>query len=148
MLGLAAAWQKNARLSDMIKDIAVDEIVAACGGARTVILQPGEVLFREGDDAHAMYLVKHGTMRILSGSSIFETVHDGGIVGEMAIVEDHVPRSATVIAGTRCELVEIGTPQFLSLVASLPAFSITVMRIIARRLRVMNRRHRAAARRA
>jgi CRP-like cAMP-binding protein len=147
MQSRAAGWQNTERLSDMIKDIAVEEIVAACGGAPTTVLQSGEVLFREGDEAHAMYLVKHGTMRILSGSSIFETVHDGGIVGEMAIVEDHVPRSATVIAGTRCELVEISTPQFLSLVASVPAFSITVMRVIARRLRVMNRRHRAAARR-
>ena len=141
-----ADWLNTKRLSDMIKDVAVDEIVAACSSARTVTLQSGEVLFREGDEAHAMYLVKHGTMRILSGSSIFETVHDGGIVGEMAIVEDHMPRSATVIAGTRCELIEIGTPQFLSLVASAPAFSITVMRVIARRLRVMNRRHRAAVR--
>jgi CRP/FNR family transcriptional regulator, cyclic AMP receptor protein len=143
----AADWQNTKRLSEMIKDVAVDEIVAACSSAQTVTLQPGEVLFREGDEAHAMYLVKHGTMRILSGSSIFETVHDGGIVGEMAIVEDQMPRSATVIAGTRCELIEIGTPQFLSLVASAPAFSITVMRVIARRLRVMNRRHRAAGRR-
>jgi CRP/FNR family transcriptional regulator, cyclic AMP receptor protein len=148
MQGRAAGWQNTERLSDMIKDVAVDEIVAACGSARSVTLQPGEVLFREGDEAHAMYIVKHGTMRILSGSSIFETVHDGGIVGEMAIVEDHVPRSATVIAGTRCELIEIGTPQFLSLVGSAPAFSITVMRVIARRLRVMNRRHRATAHRA
>jgi CRP-like cAMP-binding protein len=136
----------------MIKDIAVEEIVAACAAARSLTLQAGEVLFREGDDAFAMYVVSHGTMRILSGSSIFETVHDGGIVGEMAIVEDHMPRSATVIAGTRCELIEIDVPQFLALVANVPAFSITVMRVIARRLRIMNRRHRdthrLAARRA
>ncbi|HTT80109.1 MAG TPA: cyclic nucleotide-binding domain-containing protein [Stellaceae bacterium] len=143
-----ADWPNPERLSDMIKDIAVDDIVAVCGDARTIVIQPGEVLFREGDDANAMYIVTRGTMRILSGSSIFETVHDGGIVGEMAIVEDNVPRSATVIAGTRCELIEIDVPQFLALVASVPAFSITVMRIIARRLRVMNRRHRETARRA
>jgi CRP/FNR family transcriptional regulator, cyclic AMP receptor protein len=132
----------------MIEDIAVEGIVAACAEAKPITLQPGEILFREGDDAHSMYVVKHGTMRIMSGSSIFETVHDGGIVGEMAIVENHVPRSATVIAGTRCELIEIDSDQFLSLVATAPAFSITVMRVIARRLRVMNRRHRDATRRA
>lgn len=132
----------------MIEDIAAEEIVASCRGAKRISLQPGEILFREGDDAHTMYVVRHGTMRIMSGSSLFETVHDGGIVGEMAIVEDHAPRSATVIAGTRCELIEIDAGQFLSLVASMPAFSIMVMRVIARRLRVMNRRHREVARRA
>lgn len=130
----------------MMQDIAVEEILAACDDANTVALKPGEVLFREGDEAHAMYVVKHGTLRILSGSTILETVRDGGLVGEMAIVEAHMPRSATVIAGTYCELVEIDVPRFLSLVANTPAFSITVLRVISRRLRVMNRRYRDTAR--
>jgi len=103
-------------------------------------------LFGEGDDAHTMYIVKHGTLRILSGSTILETVRDGGLVGEMAIIEEHMPRSATVIAGTHCEMVEIDVPRFLSLVANTPAFSITVLRVISRRLRVMNRRYRDSAR--
>ena len=57
-----------------------------------------------------------------------------------------MPRSATVIAGTYCELVEIDVPRFLSLVASTPDFSITVLRVISRRLRVMNRRYRDSTR--
>jgi CRP-like cAMP-binding protein len=130
----------------MIKDIAVEQILAACEEAKTVTLKPGEVLFREGDEAHAMYVVKHGTLRILSGSTILETVREGGLIGEMAIIEEHMPRSATVIAGTYCELVEIDVPRFLSLVANTPDFSITVLRVISRRLRVMNRRYRDSTR--
>jgi CRP/FNR family cyclic AMP-dependent transcriptional regulator len=130
----------------MIEDIAVEEILAACGDAETVTLKPGEILFREGDDAQAMYVVKRGTLRILSGSTVLETVRPGGLVGEMAIIEVHMPRSATVIAGTYCELVEIDVPKFLSLVANTPAFSITVLRVISRRLRVMNRRYRVSTR--
>ena len=130
----------------MIKDIAVEEILAALGEVKSVALKPGEVLFREGDEAHAMYIVRHGTLRILSGSTILETVRDGGLLGEMAIIEEHMPRSATVIAGTYCELVEIDVPRFLSLVANTPAFSITVLRVISRRLRVMNRRYRDSTR--
>jgi CRP/FNR family transcriptional regulator, cyclic AMP receptor protein len=130
----------------MIKDIAVEQILAACEETKTVTLKPGEVLFREGDEAHAMYVVKHGTLRILSGSTILETVREGGLIGEMAIIEEHMPRSATVIAGTYCELVEIDVPRFLSLVANTPDFSITVLRVISRRLRVMNRRYRDSTR--
>ena len=130
----------------MIKDIAVEEILSACGNAKTLTLKPGDVLFREGDEAHAMYVVKHGTLRILNGSTILETVRDGGLIGEMAIIEEHMPRSATVIAGTYCELVEIDVPRFLSLVANTPDFSITVLRVISRRLRVMNRRYRDSTR--
>ena len=129
----------------MIKDIADEEILAACSDAKTVALKPGDTLFREGDDPRAMYVVKQGTLRILSGSTIFETVREGGLVGEMAIIEAHMPRSATVIAGTYCELVEIDVPRFLSLVANTPGFSITVLRVISRRLRVMNRRYRVTA---
>ena len=64
----------------------------------------------------------------------------------MAIVEEHIPRSATVIAGTYAELIEIDMPRFLSLVGSTPSFSIAVMRVISRRLRIMNRRYRSAGR--
>jgi CRP/FNR family cyclic AMP-dependent transcriptional regulator len=130
----------------MLKDLAVEEILATLGEAKSVALKPGEILFREGDDAHSMYIVKQGTLRVLSGSAILETVRDGGLIGEMAIVEEHVPRSATVIAGTYCELAEIDVPRFLSLVANTPAFSITVLRVISRRLRVMNRRYRDTSR--
>jgi CRP/FNR family cyclic AMP-dependent transcriptional regulator len=130
----------------MITDIAVAEILATLDDAKTVALKPGEILFREGDEALSMYIVKQGTLRVLSGSTILETVRDGGLIGEMAIIEEHMPRSATVIAGTHCEMVEIDVPRFLSLVASTPAFSITVLRVISRRLRVMNRRYRDSAR--
>src|SRR5690242_2243649 len=82
----------------MIEDLADEEILAACGDAETIALKSGEILFREGDEAGAMYVVKQGTLRILSGSTILETVRPGGLVGEMAIIEAHMPRSATVIA--------------------------------------------------
>ena len=130
----------------MITDIAVAEILANLDDANTIALKPGEILFREGDEARSMYIVKQGTLRVLSGSTILETVRDGGIIGEMAIIEEHMPRSATVIAGTHCEMVEIDVPRFLSLVANTPDFSITVLRVISRRLRVMNRRYRDSAR--
>jgi len=130
----------------MITDTAVAEILATLDDAKTVALKPGEILFREGDTALSMYIVKQGTLRVLSGSTILETVRDGGLLGEMAIIEEHMPRSATVIAGTHCELAEIDVPRFLSLVANTPAFSITVLRVISRRLRVMNRRYRDSTR--
>ena len=130
----------------MLKDLAVEEILANLGDLKTIALKPGDALFREGDAAHAMYLLKQGTLRVLSGSTILETVRDGGIIGEMAIIEEETPRSATVIAGTYCELVEVDVPSFLSLVASNPRFALTVLRVMSRRLRVMNRRYRDSAR--
>jgi len=63
----------------------------------TTSLKPGEFLFREGDEADALYIVSHGTLRVLTGSAVLEVVHEGGLVGEMAIVDTDAPRSASVM---------------------------------------------------
>lgn len=122
-----------------------EEILRACGPAETVALKPGEFLFREGDEARFLYVVKSGTLRVMSGSTVYETVKAGGIVGEMAVIEAEMPRSATVIAGTHAELAAIDIQKFLALVSNTPSFALTVMRVITRRLRVMNQRYHHAA---
>jgi len=80
-----------------------------------VSLDPGEFLFREGDPGDALYIVNSGLLRIVSGSTVYETVKPGGIVGEMAIVEHGLRRSASVIAGTRVELTRRLREQLLSI---------------------------------
>ncbi|HMK68021.1 MAG TPA: Crp/Fnr family transcriptional regulator [Stellaceae bacterium] len=107
-------------------------------------LQPGEVLFKEGDPGACLYVVRSGTLRIRSGSVVFEDVSPGGIVGEMALVDQHMPRSATVYALTPAELIIIDEPRFFALVARNPSFAITVMRVLSRRLRHMDTRYRLA----
>jgi CRP/FNR family transcriptional regulator, cyclic AMP receptor protein len=123
-------------------DLERDDILSACRAAETLRLKPGEFLFREGDEARCLYVVKSGTLRVMSGSTVYETVRAGGIVGEMAILEAEMPRSANVIAGTHAELAAIDLDKFLELVSNTPSFALTVMRVIARRLRIMNQRYR------
>jgi CRP-like cAMP-binding protein len=111
--------------------------------ADSASLRPGDFLFREGDEADALYIVKRGVVRIVSGSTVYETVTAGGIVGEMAVVDEGMPRSASVIAGTSVELLRVDVTRFQALIASRPDFALMVMQVMARRLRVMNRRYRA-----
>ena len=124
----------------MVQELDVSEIVEVCSPAESLELQAGEFLFQEGDDAHALYVVKKGVLRVVSGSTLYETVRTGGIVGEMAIIDERT-RSASVIAGTHCELLEIDVPEFLSLITTNPRFALTVMRVMARRLRIMDQRY-------
>jgi cyclic nucleotide-binding protein len=105
----------------------------------TMVLEGGQVLFKEGDAADGMYIVKRGTLRIRSGSVVYEDAVAGGIVGEMAIVEDELPRSAMVYALGRTEVVKIGEKRFFDMVAEMPTFARTVMRVLSRRLRHMDR---------
>ena len=105
-------------------------------------LESGQVLFSEGDPAACMYVVKTGSLRVRSGSVVYEDVRAGGIVGEMGLVEQHQPRSAMVYALTDCELIAIDEARFFALVAETPHFALTVMQILSRRLRAMDRRYR------
>lgn len=109
-----------------------------CGSVDIVTLQPGQILFKEGDESASMYMVRRGALSIRSGSIVYEDVGPGGIVGEMGIVERLMPRSAMVYALTDCELIEISEQQFLHLVEQRPAFALMVMRVLSRRLRRMD----------
>jgi CRP/FNR family cyclic AMP-dependent transcriptional regulator len=111
----------------------------------TVSLRPGEFLFREGDAADALYIVSRGTLRIMSGIAVYEVVEAGGIVGEMSIVEEDKPRSASVISSTHTELIKVDRPTFREMVRDTPDFALMVMRVMARRLRIMNQRYRPQA---
>jgi CRP-like cAMP-binding protein len=108
-----------------------------------ISLACGDFLFREGDDADALYVVKRGALRIVSGSTVYETVKAGGIVGEMAIVDEGAPRSASVIACTFAELIRIDAASFRDRITENPDFALAIMRVMSRRLRIMNRRYRA-----
>jgi CRP-like cAMP-binding protein len=58
----------------------------------------------------------------------------------MAIIDERT-RSASVIAGTYSELLEVDAAKFLSPIATAPSFALTVMRVVARRLRIMDLRY-------
>jgi CRP-like cAMP-binding protein len=97
-----------------------------------------EVVFREGDPAAEMYVVKSGAVDIRRGKRTLETVETGGIFGEMALV-DGARRSADAIAHDDAVVVPVAEKQFLFLVAEAPSFALGVMSVMARRLRAMNR---------
>ena len=65
---------------------------------------------------------------------VIETLSDGGIFGEMALI-DGSPRSATALAKTDAEVAPINEKSFLFLVHETPFFAIAVMRTLAERLR-------------
>ena len=55
--------------------------------ANTITLEPGDVVFNEGDPGDVMFAVVEGSVDILIGDKSLETVEAGGIVGELALVD-------------------------------------------------------------
>jgi CRP-like cAMP-binding protein len=104
----------------------------------TKFIKAGGVIFREGDEAHELFVIKSGQVRIQLGNRTLTELSDNDVFGEMALI-DSEPRSATALAVTDVELVAVSEKQFLFLVSQTPYFALKVMRVLAQRLRATNK---------
>ena len=104
----------------------------------TKFIKAGSVIFREGDEAHELFVIKSGQVRIQLGNRTLAELSANDVFGEMALI-DSEPRSATALAVTDVELVAVSEKQFLFLVGQTPYFALKVMRVLAQRLRVTNK---------
>jgi CRP/FNR family cyclic AMP-dependent transcriptional regulator len=122
-------------------DIAASDIdfaLLAGEGVATRSAKAGDVIFREGDEADQLFVIKSGQVAIQLGNRTLAELAANSIFGEMALIDD-APRSATAIAKTDVELVPVSEKQFLFLVGQTPFFALKVMRVLARRLRATNK---------
>jgi CRP-like cAMP-binding protein len=104
----------------------------------TRLLKAGTTIFREGEDAHELFVIRSGEVRIQIGNRTVSELSADHIFGEMALI-DNQPRSANAIAMTDVELVPVSEKQFLFLVSQTPYFALKVMRVLAERLRATNK---------
>jgi CRP/FNR family cyclic AMP-dependent transcriptional regulator len=104
----------------------------------TKFIKAGSVIFREGEEAHELFVIKSGQVRIQLGNRTLAELSANDVFGEMALI-DNEPRSATALAVTDVELVAVSEKQFLFLVGQTPYFALKVMRVLAQRLRVTNK---------
>jgi CRP-like cAMP-binding protein len=100
-------------------------------------IDPGQTIFRAGDPGTEMFIVRTGSVDLRIGETVLETVGQGGIFGELALV-DPAPRSATAVAGPDCTLVLLNATTFKDLVRRVPGLALEVMKVMARRLRRVN----------
>ncbi len=115
----------------------VDFRILAGAGAPTREFKAGDVIFKQGDAAHELFVVRSGEVEIRLGNRLLETLPEYSIFGEMALI-DAAPRSATAVAKTDVKLVAVSEKQFLFLISNTPHFALNVIRVMARRLRATN----------
>jgi CRP-like cAMP-binding protein len=97
----------------------------------------GQVLFNQGDQGDAAYVLLSGTVDVLidspGGQIKIGTVGPNAIVGEIAILCD-VVRTATIKSTTPVEALRIRKDYFLKLLADFPEMTIEIIRVLAGRL--------------
>jgi CRP-like cAMP-binding protein len=107
------------------------------------IFSPGDVVFREGEAAHHMYVVLDGELELQVEGRTVGSSRTGELLGEMAIVGNH-KRTATAVAKTACRLAPVTERRFVLLVQETPYFALHVMKVLTDRIvRKEHERHAA-----
>ena len=106
---------------------------------RTV--QPGKIVFREGEDGDKMFIIQQGRVKItknMAGKThILAVLEKGDFFGEMAIV-NLVKRTATAIAVDDVELLVFDRVGFLNMVTKNAKIALNIIDKLCRRLQNAN----------
>ena len=115
----AAAPRAQERHADRrqpaVQDFSVDEMVAVIEGLKLLSFERGEVILREGDPGSSLYTLTSGRVRAFrkdtrGGKQLpLGDLKEGAFFGELSVLTG-APRTATVVALTRCELLELDRP--------------------------------------
>ena len=126
------------RASDLFEHQGDEVLRAVLAQGRIEAKGAGEVLFRQGEAGDRLYIVKSGVLEVLASRDGAEAVPvaylgEGEVLGELALLTGS-PRSATVRAPERAEVLTLEQAVFLDLMATLPRFAQDLCAVLARRL--------------
>lgn len=133
---LATRLQRH--LAELFPDPETADLASIVDDAEVVHLEPGAVLFSEGDPADAAYLVIAGRVRVLQrdrDGNLAQPVAEvgpGELIGERALLAD-VPRNATVVAARPTHLARMPRGGFEQLMLAEPRAMLAVTRRLVAR---------------
>ena len=99
-------------VSPLFRDFSVDEMVAVIAGLKLLSFERGDVILREGQPGASLYMLTSGRARAFRKDAAtgkqdpLGDIKEGAFFGEMSILTGH-PRAASVVALSRCELLEL-----------------------------------------
>jgi CRP-like cAMP-binding protein len=119
MAGMMSEAAALFRSSEIFEGLTPEELREIIQLAEHRALDAGDLLFAEGDDAEALYVVADGAVEVRSHSPggepiVLADLGPGSVVGEMSILEGG-ERSATVEALRNAELFRVSRGAFESL---------------------------------
>jgi CRP/FNR family cyclic AMP-dependent transcriptional regulator len=98
-----------------------------------VLAEQGEVLMAEGEQGFEMMMIEQGSAVVRQGGDLIDEMHPGDFFGEMAILGDGMPRSATVTALTPVRALLFGAHFVREIRDRLPAIGERIERAAAER---------------
>lgn len=114
-----------------------DAIASLAAAGRPLVVEPGELVVRDGDPGDAAYVVLSG--RVEAVATVEGTEHvvvsfgRGQVVGELSLLAG-TRRSGSVRAVRQSELLRLEAADVLELIEREPGFAVAVARSLAQRL--------------
>ncbi len=105
------AYGPGLRASPLFEGLDEEELLALVRGLRLLVFQSGDVIVTEGEAGQSVFLLASGAVKVCvrspSGRNVpLCTLAEGAFFGEISALSGR-PRSATVTAAGRCELLEL-----------------------------------------
>jgi hypothetical protein len=124
---LYAAFFGEARTSvtgALLGDFTPEELVAVIGGLELITFEPGDIVITEGEPGDSLFVLTTGVLKTFvrdpSGhNALVRVLDEGSFFGEISVLTGS-PRTATVVASTRCELLELDRSALDSITSSHP----------------------------
>lgn len=103
--------------------------------------QANDYILTEGDDAKAMYWLVRGAVAVTSrdGESTYAELKAGAFFGEIGILMER-PRTATIVARTRCLLVSLKKEDLQKILPSYPDVERAIREEAQERLMILERK--------
>ncbi|HUG54745.1 MAG TPA: cyclic nucleotide-binding domain-containing protein [Vicinamibacteria bacterium] len=120
----AALLEPEPRTPALFPDFSRAELVAVMSGLRLCAFEAGDLVVAEGEPGDSLFLVSSGTVkawiRDREGRYVFvREMGEGDFFGEISVLSGS-PRTATVVAATDCELLELDRPTLDGITATHP----------------------------
>jgi len=122
----------------LFQGFAPRDLDALVPAARPVTVAVRQEVFHKGDNGSQLYVVIDGRLKALTTSPegndvVFNVMGPGEVFGEMALLSES-PRSATVRAIERCELLALDRRDFLAFLKRSPDVAIRMLTVLVERL--------------
>ncbi|KAL1858684.1 hypothetical protein Plec18167_003440 [Paecilomyces lecythidis] len=108
---------------------------------RPQLHSPNDYILTEGDEAKAMYWLVRGAVAVTSrdSESVYAELKPGAFFGEIGVLMDR-PRTATIIARTRCLLVVLTKEDFRKILPRFPEVERAIREEAQERLTILERK--------
>lgn len=97
--------------SPLFSELSEADLVALMQGLELLTFEPGEIIVTEGEAGASLFVVSSGRVRVFARDQAghnhqVRSLDEGEFFGEISLVTGQ-PRTATVVAATPCELLEL-----------------------------------------